>query len=268
MIKELLSKILTMVFGKYLPCYIISHKPFIIISYWQDFISNKEKFIKNFAGHEKVFIIFQLGWHRETDERVMEIVNALKELNTMRPGLEYIFLCNSTREEELFKQYSLNGILCHQNAFIDERKYKIIPLAVKKYAAIYIARVTPFKRHELAAGIDSLRLIGYYSPTETQYFQKIMQLLKHPDWTLNVSSGRIYKEINSASTGLCLSAEEGAMFVSAEYLLCGIPIVNTKNLGGRDTLFSPEYVFSAENTPESVAEGVKTLIAKKLPPEK
>ena len=43
-------------------------------------------------------------------------------------------------------------------------------------------------------------------------------------------------------------------------MLCGIPVVNTRNLGGRDVLmpeFSRHY---AEDTPESVAENVQYFV--------
>lgn len=46
------------------------------------------------------------------------------------------------------------------------------------------------------------------------------------------------------------------MFVSAEYLLSGIPVVNTANLGGRDLMLPEFAVRRAADTPEAVAEAV------------
>ena len=56
------------------------------------------------------------------------------------------------------------------------------------------------------------------------------------------------------------------MFVSAEYLLCGLPVVNTKNMGGRDFLFERDYALMVDATPEAVAAGVKEMVARKLDP--
>jgi glycosyltransferase involved in cell wall biosynthesis len=267
MLKQIAKNLLDNITGKYLPCYVISQQPLIIITYWYDFYSNREHFITSLKKYKKAYVLCQLGWHRETDERVLEIKNSLDEILGQHQGLNFVFLCNSDKEEKLFKKHSLKGKLCHQNAFLDENRYRIIPNAAKKYDAIYVARITPFKRHELAVNIPRLRLIGDYFATESEHYEKIMNLLKHADWTKKVSSANIYKELNSAQTGLCLSAEEGAMFVSAEYLLCGLPVVSTPNMGGRDTLFPSEFVYTAEPTPESVARGVQELIQRNIAPE-
>jgi hypothetical protein len=107
----------------------------------------------------------------------------------------------------------------------------------------------------LLASIKSLYLIGYCYDFEAEYRKTIFQAMPQALWKKKVYAFNIYKEINKAHVGLCLSAEEGAMFVSAEYLLCGIPVVSTRNKGGRDVMFTPEHVFIADDTPESVAHG-------------
>ena len=58
------------------------------------------------------------------------------------------------------------------------------------------------------------------------------------------------------------------MFVSIEYLLSGIPIVNTKNLGGRDELFPDFAAKTVPDTPEAVADAVRFLAEHAPAPEK
>ena len=48
------------------------------------------------------------------------------------------------------------------------------------------------------------------------------------------------------------------MFVSAEYVLCGAPVVNTSNIGGRDFMLPDFAVKHAEDTPEAVAAAVES----------
>ncbi len=259
MLKNFVISVLNRIFS-YLPCYVISHEPLILITYWHDFVITQENFLASLSEHKDVYILIQIGWQRETPERAQELVDVIAELKGKRDGLHFTFLCNSPHEEEVIKAKGLNAIFCHQNAFIDEKLYPIIPNAQKLYDAIYVARVTPFKRQELAQKIKTLRLIGWTSPLETDYFNKIMSAAPQTKWTCEIASNKIYREINSARVGLCLSAEEGAMFVSAEYMLCGIPAVTTKNLGGREALF-PENAFCyVDDNPESVAAGVCKLI--------
>lgn len=259
MLKNFAISVLNRIFS-YLPCYVISHEPLILITYWHDFVITQDCFLESLSKYKNVHILIQLGWHRETPERAQELVNVLAELKKKRDGLHFTFLCNSLHEEEVVKSKGLNAVFCNQNAFIKENLYPIIPDAKKLYDAIYVARVTPFKRQELAQKIKTLRLIGWTSPLETDYFNKVMTDIPQVKWTCNVASNKIYQEINAARVGLCLSAEEGAMFVSAEYMLCGIPVVTTRNMGGREALF-PEEAFSyVDDTPEAVAEGVYKLI--------
>jgi len=66
---------------------------------------------------------------------------------------------------------------------------------------------------------------------------------------------------------LALSAVEGAMFSCGEYSLCGVPVVNTRNLGGRDTLLPDFAVRYADDTPESAAENVEYYVNNPVDPQ-
>lgn len=81
-----------------------------------------------------------------------------------------------------------------------------------------------------------------------------------------LSSEEISIYLNRTRVGLILSQLEGANYASIQYLLCGLPIVTTRNQGGRDAFFSPEYVIWADDTPESVAQAVDALISRDLDP--
>jgi hypothetical protein len=250
--------------GHSLPAYVIFRDPSVVISYFEDFLSHREPILNALSGR-KPHLIFQFGWHRETAERVGEVRREAEETLRLCPQAELIFLCNSEHETKLISAAGLRAEFCHQNAFLDESRYRIHS-GTPKYDAIYIARITPFKRHYLAAKIPSLRLIGDHSAREAAYFAQVMAELSHANWKRKVYSGFVSKAICEARCGLCLSAEEGAMFVSAEYLLCGRPLVSTANLGGRDALFGPNYTYRAEDTPDSVLAGVESMKQCPVPP--
>lgn len=243
--------------GDSLPVYIIFRDPVVVISYFEDFLSHRDAILRALAGRQP-HLLFQFGWHRETAERVDEVRREADETLRLCPEAELIFLCNSERETQLISAAGLRGEFCHQNAFLDETRYRIYA-GTPKYDAIYIARITPFKRHHLAAKIASLRLIGDHSAPEADYFEQVMRQLSHASWKRKVFSRFVSKAICEARCGLCLSAEEGAMFVSAEYLLSGRPLVSTANLGGRDALFGPDYTYRVEDSPESVLAGVEAM---------
>jgi glycosyltransferase involved in cell wall biosynthesis len=265
MIAQMTKLVKRMIEGDSLPVYIIFRNPPVLISYFEDFQKFREPILNSVAGGDVNFL-FQFGWHRETRERAEEVARELAEVEKMRPGTRMIFLCNSENEVRLLSETGVRAEFCHQNAFLDERIYGIHHVK-KKYDAIYVARITPFKRHHLASMISSLKLIGDYSMKEEGHFREIMRILPHATWKRKVFSSFISRNICEAHCGLCLSAEEGAMFVSAEYLLSGLPVVSTKNIGGRDAIFDDSYAFRAADSPESVLEGVKTMKEKAPPPE-
>lgn len=252
--------------GEALPCYVISHEPLIIVSYWQDFFSHKEAFASYGAAGKPVYLFAMLGWHRETPERATELAAEVQAVAAIAPAVRPVFLGNSLLEEELLVARGLSCVYCHQNAFLDERRYRVQHRAKKQYQAIYVARITPFKRHELAAEIASLSLVGSWHIYEQDYQERVIQTLAHAKWRRKVPSFMMYRYMNAAHTGLCLSAEEGAMFVSAEYLLCGLPIVSTANLGGRDGLFTAPYALTTEPNAQAVAAAVEWQIGQRHDP--
>jgi len=263
LIKKMLKKIKD---GNSLPCYTISKQPIILISFWHDLYSNAEAIFNTIPANKKSHFILQLGWHRETEERVLEMKKEMNELQKITTNATYTFLCNSEKEESLLQKHGLDGILCHQNAFVDTKYFPFISDCKKEFDAIYTARITPFKRHQLAAHIKSLRLIGDYHDHESKYVDETFALLKQADWSRRVHFTSIYKELSKARVGLCLSSEEGAMFASIEYLLCGLPVVSTPNMGGRDFFFDEDFSRIVDPTPEAVLAGVEDLIALKIDP--
>jgi glycosyltransferase involved in cell wall biosynthesis len=55
------------------------------------------------------------------------------------------------------------------------------------------------------------------------------------------------------------------MYTSIEYLLAGLPIVSTRNIGGRDVYFDPEYCITTEADPEAIRAAVLELKARRIP---
>jgi glycosyltransferase involved in cell wall biosynthesis len=259
------------VWRRYLPCTVFCRDPLVLVCYDTDFIRNAEPFLKVFGkSRAKSFHVFlQLGWERETPENSVEFAETIKSVEAKCDRLKITVLANSENEVSVLSGLGLRAVFCNQNAFVDEANYPILH-APKRYDAIYIARITPFKRHALAEQIPSLRLVGEFAwlDSEKPYASDILRnRLKHADWTGHVNAASIPAEIAAARCGLCLSAAEGAMFVSIEYLLCGVPVVNTPNIGGRDALFPDFAVKTVQDTPEAVADAVREFAEHAPAPE-
>jgi hypothetical protein len=57
MLSEIYHKFIECIFGKFLPCYVISRNPLIIIVYWEDFINCKDDFLKSLPQDKNVYIL-------------------------------------------------------------------------------------------------------------------------------------------------------------------------------------------------------------------
>ena len=54
------------------------------------------------------------------------------------------------------------------------------------------------------------------------------------------------------------------MRASMEYLLCGLPVVSTPSIGGRDRYFRSDYAVICEPNPRAVADAVKEASARNV----
>ena len=237
-----------------LPGYVLNREPLILCAYDNDLLKAAGAF-RRALPRKPAWWFLQFGWQHETDALADSFAAALHAVREKTPWWNFVVLTNTPAEAEQMRQRGVEACFCHQNAFLDPERYPLADVP-RRYDAIYVARITPFKRHALAAKIASLRLIGDYSMREKPYFEEIMRLLPQADWSRRCRSRRISRAMAGAHCGLALSAEEGAMFVSAEYLLAGIPVVDTASLGGRDRLLPEFAVRKVADTPEAVAEAV------------
>ena len=256
---------LEMPFFNYLPAYELNRSPRVIVAFDTDFLRNLDAFRRSLPQGGAFTMLLQTGWSLLAPEFAEELKTRMAEARRLFPEARIIFLVNEKEAIHVLKD-SAECVWCHQNAFLDPRRY---PLATgnRKFDAIYVARITPFKRHALAAKVPNLHLVGEYSPNETDYFRETMRTVPHARWDEKVYPWLIGRRMARASCGLALSSMEGAMFACGEYSLCGLPVVNTKNVGGRDLMLPGFSVFRAEDTPESVAEGVEHWKSSTVPPQ-
>ncbi len=248
---------------RWLPAYVLCRSPRILVAYDTDFLRRLEAFRLALPPAVPFTMLLQTGWSIHDREFERELLDRTAEARRLFPEARFIFLAN---EEEAVPvlQSAAECLYCHQNAFLDPHRY---PMAgpSRLFDAIYVARITPFKRHALAAKVPNLHLVGSRSPSEEEFFQSVMRTVPAAHWDERIPERRIARAIGLARCGLALSAVEGAMFACAEYSLCGIPVVTTANRGGRDALIPGFAAFRAADTPESVAEGVEHWKANPVP---
>ena len=195
------------------------------------------------------------------------------------PLHRFTFVCNTPGQEAIFAKAGWPALTCNWNFMIDDAIFRPLPGSAPQFDAVYNARLSPGKRHELAAELESLCLIyfrdtGEQSPVQfhAQHARLSALLPKAiflntltPDGCEFLPAEEVNRIYNQARVGLCLSAVEGQMRASMEYMLAGLPLVSTRSVGGRDYFFDDEFCVVVRDDPRAVRDATRALIARDIP---
>ncbi|MBT81101.1 MAG: hypothetical protein CL587_12010 [Alteromonadaceae bacterium] len=195
------------------------------------------------------------GWyHSEHFAREANQIFTELQLNKDR----FFIMFNSEKEMDNFLPFGFQGDLINHNAWLDENLVmKVLPSEKKIFDALYIARLSSFKRHELASDVSNLALIAGINHGNPENEKLPQYVYKN---TQPLAPEEVCEKINQSKCGLLLSAAEGACFSSSEYLLCGIPVVSTFSEGGRDVWYNDYNSKIVDSNTRSVAEAVEFFI--------
>lgn len=254
--------------------------PILYVPYWVD-----ERLILNqtltplfdYLANTRAYFLYRWLWWIQEPERV-DVVKRFEQQHHRRyPKHQFIHLCNTPQMVEVFCAHGLNAILCHENAFLDERLFFPMPGIPKTWDAVYDARFKDYKRHELAVEISSLALIYDVNPYVDipAYVDRVRREFSHAHFFNHDDEGEYHQLapaqvntcLNACRVGLCLSAVEGGNAASMQYLLSGLPVVSTASRGGRDVFFDDDYVLIVDDTPQAVCEGVEAMIRRGPDPD-
>lgn len=213
-----------------------------------------------------------LSWTHEADWRFERCFGQLAEHAVRFPRHRIVPLCNTEAELARFAARGVPAILANANCVADERVFVPRPGAAKRWDAVHTAALIAWKRHELAAELPSVLLLYHPwhgdDPAAVAYARGLRERLPRATFfngALGEPGYRILEPaeiaalLPQARVGLCLSAVEGTMFASIEALLCGLPVVSTPSVGGRDRFFDPRFVRIVEPDAASVAAAVREL---------
>ena len=192
------------------------------------------------------------------------------------PDLQLTQLCNEPHQPALFREMGIAAEFCNKNCFVDDSLFMPMPSITRRFDAVYDARLLAFKRHHLAYTVANLALIYYPVPSDDPaYVREVRERLSHAHWFNHADTGafrllsrpEINERLAACRVGLCLSAEEGQMLASIQYLLAGLPVVTTPSQGGRDVFFEDRFVITADPEPGAIQSAVRALIQRAIPPD-
>jgi glycosyltransferase involved in cell wall biosynthesis len=226
-----------------------------------------------FRGRKALHLL-GLSYTIEPRRLFAEVAVHLKDLASQLPDNRFIVLANSEFEAYLLSTVGVPSMLSSQAVFIDDNTFRPQE-AEPRFDAIYNARLLPMKRHELARDVKSLGLLyDIGSAEEPPQYDQVKALLPQATFINHELGSGSYRQLkveecaaqlNTARAGLCLSAEEGLMQAALEYLLCGLPVVSTRSIGGRDRYFMPPFCRVVPDDPAAIADAVATLTGTRIP---
>lgn len=261
-----------------LRCICVNRDPLIILTYGAP-MSGPTMLSPYLADRPAYFLAGSWWSYRQRDlfEQTHMVYTAMREAF---PEHQYIFLTNEKLENALLDRHGMPNYFCHHNAFLDEHIFTLRRQAAKRLDAVYTARLSRFKRHELAKAIPAWGLVyglGAHPPEEELAYLRELRAGMPGMHLLNgdpeagtyrlMPPAQVSRAYSEARVGLCLSALEGGNYSTTEYMLCGLPVVSTRSDGGREHFLDPEVSRIVEDDPRAVAEAVAELIALRIPPQ-
>ena len=220
-------------------------------------------------------------WTIENRASAGEIRRAAVRHRILHPQHRLVFLCNTDGEAELMRSFGEAAITHNKTTNTSDVVFRPLDGASPEFDAIYNAKLVPWKRHELSVEIPTCAFLYYRSISSTSQSEAAV-ISRHRQSAPNhvfinefdeagapirLDPEAVNRHLNRAAVGLCLSAEEGAMFASAEYLLAGLPVVTTPNKGGRDFYVDGDFCITAADDPRDIAAAGAALKARAIPRE-
>lgn len=263
--------------GKCVHGHVLSGEPIVIYgrSVFDNMLGPAATLASRLRGRKAYFLVSN-SWSLESRHRLDNVANAYFPHCETYPEHDLTLLCNSPAELEALRHRGIKSEQFNNNIFVDEELFRIIPGKAKQFDAVYNARMAAFKRHSLAAAIDPLLLIYYFFEEEDVDYHNALRPLMHQATFLNGRPKKDYhrldehgvaRNLSACRIGLCLSEIEGTMKASMEYLLCGLPVVTTPNIGGRDLFLDGAFSLTVAPDAQAIKNAVGELVEAKIDPQ-
>lgn len=225
------------------------------------FFENEDKRISiSFLPQSKEEIVF---WNENYDNKDILILicnefldeKIIKEFKKRNYYAQCIILCNSQTEKNTCDKLKVYSAFVNKNCFLDENLYVIDSLIEKKYDGIYSTSFNNRKRINLCNELKNIGILLKYNKTPKELTSSFNII---NDKTID--SNEIYKYYNQAKFGLCLITQDDSSNASAEYLLCGLPVISVTSYGGRNVWYNNYNSVIIDPNKESLLKGIEVCL--------
>lgn len=234
--------------------YVYSLDPFIF-SVADNFIPRLMEHMPVRIKNKAHFLVFPT-WTKEPWKQVISTAWRLRSL----PKERTTFMCSTPKEKARLKWAGFKTRWCHQNLFCDEDEFVYIDSNERNFDVVYNAVLSPYKRHELLVNVKKLRLItGSINKLDLLPEMGLSNIEVNDHYLTKCEISEVFSK---SKCGLALSKEEGGMLAATEYLLCGLPVVSTPSIGGRDVYYSSSNHILCNDTVSAVTSAVNSATSR------
>jgi glycosyltransferase involved in cell wall biosynthesis len=220
--------------------------------------------VKEAKGEPFYVLVLPRWWIPDVYQRLSSLISLA---SAKHPEANFTIASQTRFEDAFLKKNGTESIYLFKNAFIDETIFCPVPNIDKEFAAVHNATLQPYKRHDLAWGVQEIAVITYMDGVGKVIDASMLRGyndLKYCNYSLD-GTGRLLadKEVSEvicrSRCGLILSALEGCANASMEYLLCGVPVVSTPSIGGRDQFFDQQTAIIVPPEPAAIEAAVVAM---------
>lgn len=225
----------------------------LFLSTWvvEDILFKKmEEFLKQLKKQYKFIYVFLIPWWYK---------DGTPHLKLLKKYVHRIdILANSLDQFLFYKLNQENTIFCNQNCWLDENIFKPISLE-KEYDLVINSNNNKWKNHHLLEYINK----KYKTLFITYPVNKENDLKKYNPAKIieSVPPVVVAQELNKCKIGLSLSSVEGSCYATTEYLLCGLPVISLKSLGGRHVWYNEKNSILINEDEKELLFAIETILS-------
>lgn len=211
----------------------------------------------------RTHVLFSFSWHRD-EAALRHLRRLLGSDGVVQRAGQLHFLLNSGEELAAFRTLLPGFDAVHFNnaALLDPNQFQL-GTGPRRFAAVLNAKPLAFKRHALSVQVPERLFVTYDVQERDEGATRRVDLaaLGAREIRRNLPAAGVAAALGEAEVGLMLSAAEGACYASLEYLLCGLPVVSTRSIGGRSDFYDADHARIVDDDPVAVRDAVADLAA-------
>jgi hypothetical protein len=216
-------------------------------------------------------------WNLETID-LAEMKQQLDRAKEILPTHRFILISTTGYETTRLSATGIHCIQVNPSIFQDESRWSIqnetLP-GIPQSDTCYNAHLGEWKRHSLITELTKpLFVYGFqFNGDAKADYKRVKELCPSAIFVnhtvgngeyVRLDETQISKVLAGCKTSLCLSREEGHMRASIQSLMCGVPVVSTDSIGGRNRYYCDDTAVIVSSTPKSVSRGIEVLISRNL----